>query len=133
MRTREDIQAYLARSGHPHRELDDQTWLVSDPSETQDHVVVRLTSDLVLFRMKILEMESIDPARKAEFLEKILHLNAEDMVHGAYGITDGDLVITATFRLENLDFSEFSSTLDDFSLAVTNHYPILRDFRSAAA
>ena len=33
MRTREDIEAYLSRSGHPHREVADDMWLVTDPSD----------------------------------------------------------------------------------------------------
>ena len=58
---------------------------------------------------------------------------AADMVHGAYGISDGDLVMTATLRLENLDFNEFSGTLDDFSVALSNHFPQLRAFVADAA
>jgi alpha-ketoglutarate-dependent taurine dioxygenase len=133
MRTREDIEAYLSRSGHPHKELAEDTWLVTDPSEERDHVVVRLAEELVIFRMKVLTLERVDPKRREEFYETLLRLNAEDMVHGAYGLADGDLVVTATLRLEHLDFTEFSGTLDDFSVAVTNHYPQLREFIAAAA
>ena len=133
MRTREDIEAYLSRSGHPHRELAEDTWLVTDPSEERDHIVVRLAEGLVIFRMKVLTLERVDPKRREEFYERLLKLNAEDMVHGAYGLSDGDLVVTATLRLEHLDFNEFSGTLDDFSVAVTNHYAQLRDFVAAAA
>ena len=31
MRTRDDIEAYLSRSGHPHKEVAEDTWLVTDP------------------------------------------------------------------------------------------------------
>lgn len=133
MRSREDIEAYLSRSGHPHREVADGTWLVSDPSDDRDHIVVRLTEGLVLFRMKVLAMDRVDPKRKEEFLALLLRLNAEDMIHGAYGLVDGDVLMTATLRLEHLDFSEFSGTLDDFTVALTNHYPQLRDFVAEAA
>jgi hypothetical protein len=133
MRTREDIEAYLHRSGHLHREVADDTWLVTDPSDGREHIVVRLTDGLVIFRLKVLELERVEPKRREEFFEQLLRLNAEDMVHGAYGASDGNLVITATLRLENLDFSEFSGTLDDFMVAVTNHYPKLREYLRAAA
>lgn len=133
MRTREDIEAYLSRSNHHHREVAEDTWLVTDPSDDREHIVVRLADGLVLFRLKVLELERVEPERREEFFGEILRLNAEDMVHGAYGVSDGDVVITATMRLENLDFSEFSGTLDDFTVAVTNHYPKLREFVRAAA
>jgi hypothetical protein len=132
MRTREDIEAYLSRSGHPHREVASDTWLVSDPSDGGEHIVVRLADGLLLFRLKVLELDRIEPARRETFYAELLKLNAEDMVHGAYAISEGDVVIIATLRLENLDFTEFSGTLEDFVVAVTNHYPKLREFVRAA-
>jgi hypothetical protein len=133
MRTREDIEAYLIRSGHPHREVADDTWLVSDQSDAGEHIVVRLADEFVLFRLKVLEVDRIDPEQREAFYEKLLRLNAEEMVHGAYGVAEGDVLITATLRLAQMDFTEFSGTLDDFIIAVTNHYPKLRDFVRAAA
>ena len=133
MRTREDIEAYLSRSGHHHREISEDTWLVTDQSDGREHIVVRLADGLVLFRLKVLELDRVEPERREDFYAQILRLNAEDMVHGAYGVSEGDIVITATLRMENLDFSEFSGTLDDFIVAVTNHYPKLREFVRAAA
>lgn len=133
MRTREDIEAYLSRSGHLFREISEDTWLVTDPSDDRDSVVVSMTEGLVIFRLKILTLDRVDPDRKEAFYEKLLRLNVEDMVHGAYGLSNGDLVMVATLRAENLDFNEFSGTLDDFSVALTNHFPQLREFVAEAA
>ena len=133
MRNREDIEAYLSRSGHPHKEVAEDTWLVSDPSEDGDQIIVSITEGLVIFRMKVLSLERVDTTRREGFFELLLQLNADDMVHGAYGLADDDLVMTATLRIENLDFTEFSGTLDDFALAVTNHQPQLSDFVAESA
>jgi len=81
----------------------------------------------VIFRLKVLELEKVGSTVREAFFEKLLRLNGEDMVHGAYGISDGDLIMIATLRIEHLDFNEFSGTLDDFSVALNNHYPELRD------
>ena len=132
MRTRDDIEAFLSRSGHPHKEVADDTWLVTDPSDDREQVIVRLVEGLVIFRLKVLSLDVIDASRKEQFCEALLRLNGEDMVHGAYGFLGEDLVMTATLRLENLDFNEFSGTLDDFSVALTKHYPQLREFAAAA-
>ena len=121
MRTREDIEAFLNRSGHPHKEVEKHTWLVKDPSEGRDNVVIHLAGDLILFRLKVLELASVDASKTEALLRKVLEINGEDMIHGSYGIVDDALIMTATLRLENLDYSEFSGTLDDFSLAITNH------------
>lgn len=133
MRTREDIEAYLSRSGHPHREVAHDMWLVTDPSDAHEHIVVRMADEMVLFRLKVLELDRLEPTKREQFFEQVLRLNATDMMHGAYGIADGDLIITATLRLEYMDFNEFSGALDDFIVAVTNHYPKLREYIRTAA
>ena len=127
MRTREDIEANLTRSELPHRELgeDGTMWLVRDP-DWGEHVVVNLVGPLVLFRMKVTNLDAIE--RREEFFETLLEMNARDMIHGAYGITDGAVVLTCTLRAENLDYNEFQGTFDDFSLALSNHLETLRGF-----
>ena len=122
MRTREDIEAYLSRSNPPHKEVAEDTWLVSDPSDARDNIVVRVTDGLVIFRLKVLELEVDPAARRAALFENLLRFNAEDMVHGAYGLVNGDLVMVATLRLENLDYNEFVAVLEDFILAMSNHH-----------
>ncbi|MCB9594950.1 MAG: hypothetical protein H6719_19665 [Sandaracinaceae bacterium] len=100
---------------------------MSDPSDSRDSIVVIVTEGLVIFRMKVLELSTVGEAQRGALYEQLLRLNAEDMVHGAYGIMNGDLVMVATLRIEHIDFNEFSGTLDDFSIAMTKHHPQLRE------
>ena len=129
MRNREDIESYLIRSGAKYSEVEDDMWVVYDSGSTEN-IVVRMTGPLVLFRVKVLELSTIK--RREELYGKLLELNAEDMVHGAYGIANDAIVLTCAMRLENLDYNEFQGTIDDFSLALTNHYEMLASFRDAA-
>lgn len=132
MRTREDIESYLMRSALPYDEVGadgEPMWVVRDPS-SGENIVVRMAGPLVLFRVKVLEIESVE--RKEELFEHLLGFNTSDMVHGAYGIAEGNVVLTCALRLENLDYNEFQGTIDDFSLALTNHYETLASFRTAA-
>jgi hypothetical protein len=129
MTTREDIEAYLIRAGVPHEEVQECMWVVHDPG-TSEQIVVRLAGPLVLFRLKVLELDKIE--RRPQLFQKLLELNAGEMVHGAYGISNEAIVLTCALRSENLDYNEFQGTIDDFSLAMTNHYETLASFRSAA-
>lgn len=129
MRTREDIESYLMRSGLHYREVEEDMWVVHE-SASSENIVVRMAGPLVLFRVKVLELGTV--RRKNELFQKLLELNAEDMVHGAYGIANDAVVLTCALRLENLDYSEVQGTIDDFSLALTNHYETLASFRDAA-
>ncbi len=117
------------RSGLRYEEVEEDMWVVHDQASTEN-IVVRMAGPLVLFRVKVLELATVE--RRSELFEKLLELNAEDMVHGAYGIANDAIVLTCALRLENLDYSEFQGTIDDFSLALTNHYETLASFRDAA-
>jgi len=131
MRSREDIEAYLMRGGQPYEEVAPNTWVVH-PSKASLNVVVRLSDDLVIFRTKALELTTVTKQREALFT-KLLELNANEMLDGAWGLADGDVVLAATRRLENLDYNEFEGVIDDFSLALSNHYEALAAFRDAPA
>jgi Tir chaperone protein (CesT) family len=77
----------------------------------------------------VLELREV--ADRAALYEELLRLNASDLAHGAYGISDGAVVLTCTLRIENLDYNELQAVLDDFSLALANHYERLTKFRVA--
>ena len=126
MRTREDIEAYLMRSALPFEEIKADTWLVRDRDEGET-IVVRIAGPLVVFRVKVMELEAASD--KENLFAKLLDLNASEMVHGAYGIADGAIVLTCALRMENLDYSEFQGTIDDFGLALSNHYEQLAQYR----
>ena len=117
MRTHEDIEAYLIRTGAPCREVAQHTWIIREQNDSA--IVVKLEGDLVLFRAKVADLATLKD-REALFA-KLLTLNATDMLHGAYAIADDAIVLTSALRLENLDYNEFQGTIDDFSMALSNH------------
>ncbi len=136
MRTREDIESYLLRSnlsfknvGAPDEADDEAMWLVRDPS-SGENIVISLAGPYVLFRVKVMDLSEVED--RASLFERLLELNANDMVHGAYGISDGSLVLTAALPLENLDYNEFQGTVDDLTMALTNHYETLAAYRTGA-
>ncbi len=131
MRTKEDIEAYLDRSKYPHREIEEGTWVVSDVSGANEQIVLKVGGDVALFRVNVLELDSIDPKKLADLSRRCLELNASDMVHGAYGIAGGRLVLTAALRMENLDYNELVGTLDDFGVALSKHVPGFAVFRKS--
>ena len=134
MRTREDIESYLMRSNLSFKAVgdgdDEDIWLVRDTS-SGENVVISLTGPLALFRVRVMELEGIQ--RREGLFQKLLVLNATEMVHGAYGIEENHIVLTAGLAVENLDYNEFQGVVDDITLALTNHYETLAAFRSGGA
>ena len=129
MRSREDIEAYLDRAEVRYDVVgDDGMWLVHD-SGLGENIALKASDSVLLFRVKVLELREVRD--KAALYEELLRLNATDLVHGSYGISDDAVVLTCTLEIENLDFNELQAVLDDFSLALANHYEKLTKFRVA--
>ena len=129
MRDRADIESYLTRAEVPFEVVgDDGMWLVRDGS-LGESIAIHAADSLLLFRVKVLELH--DVGDRPALFEQLLKLNASDLVHGSYGIAEESVVLTCTLQIENLDYNEFQAVLDDFSLALANHYEQLAQLRTA--
>ena len=126
MRKQQDLESYLLDSPYAAEEVADGTWLVRDPSQPGENIVVRVEGELVVYRMKVLDLGKVKD--QPGLFEHLLSLNATDLAHGAYAIADEHVVITAAQRLDTLDFEELRATIDDFLLAVQNHHTALARF-----
>jgi hypothetical protein len=73
-----------------------------------------------------------DEPRCAQLYRRLLELNATDLVHAAYALEEGDVILTATLPVENLDFNEFQATIDSFQVALASHLESLSEFRDCA-
>lgn len=131
MRTREDIEAYLLRSGHPHREIADATWLVGDSSGSRENIVLRIHDGLCHFRMKVIDLSAIEPSKSRDFYLALLELNGSDLVYGAYAVADGMVLLVASLPLENLDYNELVGAIEDFLVAMANHHARLAEYHRA--
>jgi hypothetical protein len=98
--------------------VDDGMYLVQ-PRNDGPPVVVHHTPPLLVARLKVMTV----PEGKdlAELFETLLVWNATDVVHGAYGIEEGDLVMTDTLELETLDFPELQASLESMQMASASH------------
>jgi hypothetical protein len=56
----------------------------------------------------------------------LLELNATDVVHGAYGIENGELVLSDYLGLETLDFPELQASMESIQLAASSHMQRIR-------
>ncbi len=65
--------------------------------------------------------------------QKLLELNAQEMVSGSYGLESNSVVITETLHAAHLDEREFQEALDGLTLAVSQHYDSLKSYLSNAS
>lgn len=123
---KERIEGFLLHLSLTHEEVSDDTWVINDHESGLENVVVVLADPVLMVRVKVMEA----PAdRREEFFEKLLRLNASDMIHGAYALDGDDVLLINTLVSETLDLQEFQATLDAVGLALAQHYPALSDYR----
>ena len=118
MVTRDDLESYLIRMDLDFEEVDEGMFLIQ-PRNDGPPVVVHHSPPLLLVRLKVMEMP--EGQDLGELFKNLLVWNATDVVHGAYGIDEEDLVLTDTLELESLDFQELQASLESMQMASASH------------
>ncbi|MDR2951605.1 MAG: YbjN domain-containing protein, partial [Treponema sp.] len=116
------IEQYLIDMMVTYRQIDANLWLLDDDKRSLQGVVVMQTEPLVIIRAEIMD---VPKQNLLELYAKLLELNAVDIIHGAYALDNGKIVLIDTLEYDTMDYEEFRAALDTFSLALTQHYPIL--------
>jgi hypothetical protein len=125
MATREDIESFLLRMEQSVEDVEPGMWVLGTDG---GRMVIHYSPPLLLLRVKVLDVPKED-SRCTELFRRLLELNAEDLVHGAYAIEEGDVILTDTLELEHLDFNEFQASVDSIQLAIASHLESLAAYR----
>jgi len=131
MVSREDLESFLIRMDLNYEEVDDGMFLTRGDDGGLP-VVVHHADALLLIRMKVMDMPEEGP-RSLELYRMLLELNANEIVHGAYGIEDGDLILSDTLELETLDFLEIQASMESITLAAATHMERIRSLSTNGA
>jgi hypothetical protein len=124
MVTRDDLESFLIRMDLEYEEVDPGMFLVRGRYSGLP-LVVHYADSLLLIRMKLMDLPEGQDG-KLELYRTLLELNATDVVHGAYGIENGELIISDTLELETLDFHELRASIEAIELAATSHMEKIR-------
>jgi len=127
MVTKEDVESYLMRLEQAPEEVEPGMWVLQD-GETGGKLVVHYSPPLLLLRTKVMQVPA-EGTDCTELYRRLLELNATDVVHGAYGIEEGDVILSDALQLENLDFNEFQASVDSLQVAIASHMETLAPYR----
>jgi hypothetical protein len=120
------IEQYLIDLMYTYEQVEQNLWFIDDEEHSLRGVAVMLAEPLVIIRVVVMDAPG---ENLLEFYAKLLELNARELVHGAYALEDGKVVLIDTLEYDTMDYGEFRATLDAFSLSLTQHYPILSKYR----
>jgi len=128
MRSREDIESYLIRMDMNYSEIDEGMFLVRS-GDAQLPVVVHVTPPLLVLRLKVMDVPPGDGL--GPLYRMLLELNATDVVHGAYGIEEGELILSDALELETVDFQELQASVESLQIAASSHIERIKELASA--
>lgn len=129
MISREDLESFLIRMGLNFEEVAEGMYAVR--SEDNAAVVVHHSPPVLLVRLKVMDLPEASNGL-GDLYRTLLELNATDIVHGAYGIEEGELIISDTLELETLDFQELQASFESVQLAASGHLSRIHDLAGVA-
>jgi len=117
---REDFESFMIRMELNYEEIGENLWIIDPDLSGRSAIVVSYTPPLVVLRSAVGPAPETDAERLRTYT-RLLEMNASDLVHGSYGLEDGEIVLSDALEVENLDFSEFQASLESLSIALTSH------------
>lgn len=124
-RTQEDVESYLLALGRTY-ESSGGTLVLHAAGQAATPIAIRVQPPIVEVQLSI-GAPPIEEARQLALYRRLLELNATDLVHAAYALENGEIVITASLELENLDRNELEAVLADIDMAVLRHIASLSE------
>ncbi len=124
MMTREDLESYLIRMGTEWEEVEEGMFLLRGTNGGPP-VVANLSDPVLLLRLKVMDLPGDQD--HTDLYRTLLELNATDVVHGAYGIEEGELILSDTLELETLDFEELQASVESLQYAAASHMERIRE------
>lgn len=125
MTTPDDLEAFLTRLDRRFEKVAGETYLVS-LGPNQPPAVLRVEAPVAVVRVDIGPAPTNDAKLEARLFRRLLELNARDLVHVAYGLDDGRIILDAALELDTLDIGELESVLANLDLALASHVPELK-------
>lgn len=130
MTGREDVQGFIERLDDgvvTSEELKPGLWVLT-PEQDGVRIVVNFGPPVVVLRVNVMELPG-DAEKRTSLMQKLLELNATELLHGSYGIEGDSVVLTDALQLENLDFNEFQASIDSITLALASHLRTLAPYQ----
>ena len=125
----EDLESFLIRMDLEYEEVDPGMYLVRGRNSGLP-VVVHHADALLLIRMKLMDLPEMGD-NALELYRMLLELNATDVVHGAYGIEEDELILSDTLEMETLDFHELQASMESMEMAAAGHMERIRALTGA--
>ena len=121
----QDLETFLGRLERPFERAASGTYVIRMGAGGA-LVALRIEPPVLVIRVEIGRVPS-SPQASLSLFRKLLELNANSMVHSAYGLEGDRIVLTAALELVSLDLNELEAVLADIDLALAEQVPTLHE------
>ena len=118
----EDLGAFLTRLDRRFDKVDEHTYLVS-LGAGKPPAALRVERPVVLVQVVVGSAPTGSSGTEAAMFRRLLELNATDLMHAAYGIEHGQIVLGAALELDTMDIGELEGVLANIDMALAEHVP----------
>ncbi len=119
----EDLESYLIRTELDYEEIGEGIWAVHPSAGEEEQlpaILVNHAPPVIVLRSDV-QRAPEDEEEQRKLYGRLLELNATEVVHGAYGLENGQILLSDTLELADLDFSEFQASVESIALALSSY------------
>ena len=123
------LESYMLRMELPHEQVSDDTWVLAPDSLRHARIIVRIDEPIVLYSTPLFGVTELTPDRE-ELYRKLLEFN-DNLLHCAYALDNGQIVLSGAQQIEDLDYGEFQAMIEDMVMAIDSPLDQLTKWRPA--
>jgi hypothetical protein len=121
----EDLEGHLTRLDRSFQRAEGGDVYLVSMGPGQPPCALSISPPVLVAQVRVAPAPATDDASSARFMRRLLELNASGLLHAAFGIDGGQILLSAALELQNLDINELEAVLADLGLALAEHVPDL--------
>lgn len=91
----------------------------------QPPCALSISPPVLVAQLQVGSLPRLGDRALAQYLRRLLELNASGLLHAAFALEADQIVLTAALELQNLDANELAAVLGDLDQALSEHVPSL--------
>lgn len=121
--TNEDLEGHLSRLNRSFERAGSADVYLVSMGPGQPPCALNISPPVLVAQVEVAKAPPSDDASSARFMRRLLELNGSGLLHAAFAIERGQVVLTAALALQNLDMNELEAVLADLDMALSGHVP----------
>src|SRR4029079_10023987 len=121
----EDLEGLLTGLHRNHEQAGSAGVYLVGMGPGQPPCALSISPPVLVAQLQVGPLPKLSDRALAQYLRRLLELNASGLLHAAFALEADEIVLTAALELQNLDANELAAVLADLDIALSEHVPSL--------